>query len=44
MQKASDIDNLTEAVRSCLLLADAASEGQIPSARGPVENLEVTGC
>ena len=43
VQKASDIENLTEAVRSCLLLADAASEGQIPAARGPAENLEAAG-
>jgi CheY-like chemotaxis protein len=43
VQKASDIDNLTEAVKSCLLLADAASEGRIPSARGAADNLESTG-
>jgi CheY-like chemotaxis protein len=43
VQKASDIDNLTEAVRSCLLLADAATEGQIPTARGPAENFEISG-
>ncbi|MFL6240270.1 MAG: response regulator [Actinomycetes bacterium] len=40
VQKASDIDNLTDAVRSCLLLASAASEEQIPAARTPSERLE----
>jgi CheY-like chemotaxis protein len=33
VQKASDINDLTEAVRSCLLLADAATESHIPGAR-----------
>jgi CheY-like chemotaxis protein len=37
VQKASDINDLTEAVRSCLLLADATRETHIPSARLPEE-------
>jgi CheY-like chemotaxis protein len=35
VQKANDINDLTEAVRSCLLLAGAATEGLIPGARAP---------
>src|SRR4051794_29548378 len=35
VQKASDINDLTDAVRSCLLLADATIEGLVPSARQP---------
>jgi CheY-like chemotaxis protein len=35
VQKASDINDLTEAVRSCLLLAGATTEARIPTARGP---------
>ena len=38
VQKASDINDLTNAVRSCLLLAGAASEGLIPEARTPSQN------
>ena len=40
VQKASDINDLTNAVRSCLLLAGAATEGLIPGARGSLENGE----
>jgi two-component system response regulator AlgR len=36
VQKASDINDLTNAVRTCLLMAGAASEGHVPSARTPM--------
>jgi CheY-like chemotaxis protein len=39
VQKASDVNDLTEAVRSCLLLAGATTESRIPNARRP-ESLE----
>lgn len=40
VQKASDIDNLTEAVRSCLLWVDADTEARIPNARQASDHLE----
>jgi CheY-like chemotaxis protein len=41
VQKANDINDLTDAVRSCLLLAGAEIEGLIPNARRPAP-LETT--
>ena len=40
VQKASDINDLTEAVRTCLLLAGATTEGVIPAVRQPLEQTE----
>jgi CheY-like chemotaxis protein len=37
VQKASDVDELTEAVRSCLMWVSEAQETQIPGARQPAE-------
>jgi CheY-like chemotaxis protein len=39
VQKASDINDLTDAVRCCLLLAGAATEAHIPGARTSAENI-----
>jgi hypothetical protein len=36
--KASDVDALTDAVRSCLLLAGETTEGMVPRARENGEN------
>jgi two-component system response regulator AlgR len=39
VQKANDINDLTNAVRSCLLLAGEVTQGLIPGARTHSENL-----
>jgi CheY-like chemotaxis protein len=39
VQKANDIDELTEAVRTCLLLADVSAEGKIPEPRVHVDHV-----
>jgi two-component system, chemotaxis family, chemotaxis protein CheY len=37
VQKANDIDELTDAVRSCLLLVDVETDGKIPAPRNGVD-------